>query len=155
MKKKHVVIFCAACLGAMAFFAIPAFAGNQGAGFLDSDGDGVCDRYVASSGSAASDASAISADPALGVNGVSGDEAANGAAVSGEGHCPGFTDSDGNGMCDNRETDQCGGCGRGQGQGQGQGQCNGCGQGQEQGNCYRAQHGNGACDGTGCPNRID
>jgi len=73
--------------------ADPATPTQQGAGFVDKDGDGICDNYATHGGKGG----------------------------MGKGHGAGFVDANNDGICDNAKAGKGMGQGAGQGKGQGQG----------------------------------
>ena len=75
-------------------------------GFVDGDGDGVCDNFGTHAGRV---------------------QGADGAFGRGGGAGQGFVDADGDGVCDNRQNGA--GCGYGHGRGDGAGFGHGCGRG--------------------------
>ncbi len=121
---------------------------GQGTGFVDEDGDGVCDNCNSGQGMGFVDEDG---------DGVC-DNCGSGQGGSGYGRGPGqgmgFVDEDSDGVCDNCGSGQGGsGYGRGPGQGMGfvdedgDGVCDNCGSGQ--GPAFVDADGDGVCDHAG------
>lgn len=84
---------------------------GNGRGYIDADGDGVCDNYQGGACSGYVDAD--------------GDGVCDNCAGAGT-NCPGYVDTDGDGACDNYGNGACGGNGAGQGHGRHHGGGHGC-----------------------------
>lgn len=159
MKRKMIAIATTALCVVLAVPALAFGVGNLSAGqaavtsdvpaqtvawrgYVDADGDGVCDNY--GSGYCGNGAGYVDADgDGVCDNRGTGNGIGNGAGVhhgygpSSTADRPGYVDADGDGVCDNRGTDNAGNdagyvdadgngvcdnyAGRGQGQGQGGG----------------------------------
>lgn len=109
---------------------------QYGAGFVDADGDGICDN-ARKGQSAAGQGKASGPKGRLTAGGAAG-SARGGLGRGADGYGPGFVDADGDGVCDKRQRQ---GSGRGNRRGRGQGRgANGYGPG------FIDADGDGICD---------
>lgn len=93
---------------------------SWGAGFIDEDGNGICDRFEQGYCD-------VPGCVGHGRGYASSGDARGGAAGQGQGAGAGYVDADGDGICDNRGSGYGGGYGNGYGNGNGNGYGNGYG----------------------------
>jgi uncharacterized membrane protein YkoI len=112
-----------------------------GPGFVDADGDGICDHAQNRPANGRGRGQGWGRFRNMRGTGAAGSPASTGQSQAGKGRGPGFVDANGDGVCDRLQQcgGRCAGC-QGAGSGAGKGRCKGSGPG------FVDANGDGICD---------